>query len=313
MYKYLGIDTSNYTTSAALYCQDGGGIKSVKKPLPVKPGERGLRQSDAVFHHTVGLPQVINSLFDGNTDGIAAVGVSNAPTARQGSYMPCFLAGVSVAKCVSQILKTPYFEFSHQVGHIAAVIAGEKRFELLEKEFVAFHLSGGTTEALLVKPDRDKIFTAEPFSQSLDLNAGQVIDRAGVMLGLNFPCGAEFDSLSLNSDREFKIKPSVKGADCSLSGVENKFRAMYESGESKEDIAKFTVMSVIAAAEAMLNCVLKEYNLPVLFSGGVSSNTLIRKYFNERYECVFASPEYCADNAAGISFLTYLKSKDYYG
>lgn len=314
MCKYLGIDTSNYTTSAALYDGGSDSFKSVKKLLPVKSGEKGLRQSDAVFHHTVQLPQVINSLFYDNIGTIKAVGVSNAPTAKQGSYMPCFLAGISVAKSVAQILNMPYFEFSHQAGHIAAVIASSKRFELLERDFIAFHLSGGTTEALLVKPDRDKIFNISLVSHSLDLNAGQVIDRAGVMLGLDFPCGVMLDKLSLNSDKQFKIKASMKGADCSLSGIENKFKAMHENGDSSEDIAKFTVMSVIAAVESMLNGVLKEYgNLPVLFSGGVSSNTLLQSYFKEKYDGVFTAPEYSADNAAGTAFLTYLKSKDYYG
>lgn len=310
MCKCLGIDTSNYTTSAALYDGAGGITKSKKMPLPVKPGEKGLRQSDAVFHHTVRLPQVINSLFNDNIGSIEAVGVSNAPTAEQGSYMPCFLAGVSVAKSVSEILKIPYFEFSHQAGHIAAVIASTKRFELLEREFIALHLSGGTTQALLVKPDRDKIFNIKLAAASLDLKAGQVIDRAGVMLGLGFPCGAELDRLSLSSDREFKIKPSVRGADCSLSGIENKFKQMFENGESREDIAKFTVMSVTAAVDAMLTAVLKEKSgLPVLFSGGVSSNTLMRSRFAEKYDCIFAAPEYSADNAAGTAFLTHLKSK----
>lgn len=313
MCNYLGIDTSNYTTSAALFCSDNIIIQK-KKLLPVKSGEKGLRQSDAVFHHTVQLPQIISELFSENDTVISAIGVSNAPVAQEGSYMPCFLTGMAVAKSVSKILDVPYYEFSHQQGHIAAIIASSGRTDLLNKEFIAFHLSGGTTQALLVKPDKEKILDISLIAQSLDLKAGQAIDRAGVMLGLDFPCGAELDRLSLNSDKEFKIKPSMKGADCSLSGVENKCKAMFQKGESKEDIAKFTIMSVISAVNSMLVGILNENgNLPVLFSGGVSSNTLLRKHFSDNYNAVFSTPEYSADNAAGTAFLTYLKSKDYYG
>lgn len=313
MCNYLGIDTSNYTTSAALYSGDNE-ISQKKKLLPVKQGEKGLRQSDAVFHHTVQLPEIITELFCEKNVNISAVGVSNAPVAQKGSYMPCFLTGVCVAKSVSKILNVPCYEFSHQQGHIAAIIATSKRTDLLKREFIAFHLSGGTTQAVLVTPDKEKILDTRLIAQSLDLKAGQAVDRAGVMLGLNFPCGKELDALSLKSDREFKIKPSMKGADCSLSGVENKCKAMFDKGESKEDIAKFTIMSVIFAVDAMLANIINEYGeLPVLFSGGVSSNTLIQKHFKEKYNAVFSTPEYSADNAAGTAFLTYLKSKDYYG
>lgn len=312
MCNYLGIDTSNYTTSAALYSSENVIIQK-KKLLPVKQGEKGLRQSDAVFHHTVQLPEIITELFYEKNADISAVGVSNAPVAQKGSYMPCFLTGICVAKSVSQILNVPCYEFSHQQGHIAAIIASGKRTDLLEREFIAFHLSGGTTQAVLVTPDKEQILNTSLIAQSLDLKAGQAIDRAGVMLGLNFPCGKELDALSLKSDREFKIKPSMKGADCSLSGVENKCKAMFDKGESKEDIAKFTIMSVIFAVDAMLVNIINEYGeLPVLFSGGVSSNTLIQKHFKEKYNAVFSAPEYSADNAAGTAFLTYLKSKDYY-
>ena len=69
---YLGIDTSNYTTSCALYNSDTDTVVHRKKLLPVKKGELGLRQSDAVFHHTVQLPELMRELFDGFDGEIAA-------------------------------------------------------------------------------------------------------------------------------------------------------------------------------------------------------------------------------------------------
>ena len=59
--KFVGIDTSNYTTSIAYF--DGIGGENCSKLLPVKEGELGLRQSDAVFAHIKSLPELSDRLF----------------------------------------------------------------------------------------------------------------------------------------------------------------------------------------------------------------------------------------------------------
>ena len=97
MSYFLGIDTSNYTTSVALYCDKDNTIISKKKLLPVGKNEKGIRQSDAVFHHTVQLPDLISEIFEGKTFDIRAIGVSVKPCNDKNSYMPCFLSGISVA------------------------------------------------------------------------------------------------------------------------------------------------------------------------------------------------------------------------
>lgn len=308
MSNFLGIDTSNYTTSAAIYDDITGQAISEKMLLPVKEGAIGLRQSDAVFHHTVQLPEVIEKLFSQFNGEISAVGVSASPRSEEGSYMPCFLSGVAVARSLSSVMKLPLYEFSHQQGHIAAVAFSSGKEELLKKEFIAFHLSGGTTEAVLVRPDCENIISTEIIAKSLDLKAGQAIDRTGVMLSLKFPCGAELDRLSLESDKDYTVKTSVKNTDCSLSGIENKTKAMFENGEKPEDIARFCLQSIIASVDKMLENIIKKYgNMPVLFSGGVSSNTLLREYMTEKYNAVFSLPVYSADNACGTAYLTSLK------
>lgn len=310
MSNFLGIDTSNYTTSAAIYDDRTGQAVGEKMLLPVKDGEIGLRQSDAVFHHTVQLPEIMSRLFSRFDGNVTAVGVSSSPRSEKGSYMPCFLSGVAVARSIGSVMKIPVYEFSHQQGHIAAVAFSSGRGDLLSKEFIAFHLSGGTTEAVLVRPDKNGIISTEIIAKSLDLKAGQAIDRTGVMLSLKFPCGAELDSLSLKSDRNFSVKASVKDGDCSLSGIENKTRAMYEKGEKPEDIAKFCFQSITVAVDKMLESIIEKYgNLPVLFSGGVSSNTLLREYMTEKYNAVFSLPVYSADNACGTAYLTSLKNR----
>jgi len=302
---FLGIDTSNYTTSAALL--KDGKIINEKIMLRVKSGEKGLRQSDAVFQHTVNLPCILDKL---NISELEAVGVSDKPRNAEGSYMPCFLAGVSAATAAANAAGVKLYKTSHQVGHILAALYSCGRLDLINERFIAFHLSGGTTEALLVTPDKDEIIKAEIVSKSLDLKAGQAIDRTGVMLGLSFPCGKELDALSQSSSKEFKVKPTIIGGDCSMSGVENKAQKMFESGETKEDIAKFVLSYISNTVLQMLDEIILKYGeMPVVFSGGVSSNSLLRKTINRKYEAFFAQPEFSLDNAAGVAVYAMLKHK----
>lgn len=302
---YIGFDTSNYTTSIAIY--DNGKIIQQKQVLKVKTGERGLRQSDAVFQHTVNIPALIEKM---SINDVKAVGVSTRPRNIDGSYMPCFLVGEGVAKSISKTSNVPLYKTSHQVGHILAALYSADKLDLIKDEFIAFHLSGGTTEALLVKPHEDELIKAEIISQSTDLKAGQAIDRAGVMMGIEFPCGKEIDRLSTLSNKEYKIKPSMIENDCSLSGVENKAKAMYEKGETKEDISKFVLTYITNTICSMLDKIIEKFgDLPIVFSGGVSSNTMIRNTVKQKYNAYFAAPEFSLDNAAGTAIYAYLKDR----
>ncbi len=301
---FLGIDTSNYTSSAAVYDAEKNEIIQQKKLLPVKEGELGLRQSDAVFAHVKQLGGIVSSLFDGNRYPIEGIGVSTRPRDIEGSYMPCFLVGDMVTKTVSSVLSVPRYEFSHQQGHIAAALFSAGRLDLINEKFIAFHLSGGTTEALLVTPDENRIIKCEKVADSADLKAGQAVDRVGVMLGLPFPAGKYLEELALSSTAKFKIKPTMKGAECCLSGIENKCRKMLDSGEKHEDIALFCLKSVEAALCGMTEALIAEYGkLPLIYAGGVMSNKIIRKTMEEKYGGIFAKPEYSSDNAAGIAVL----------
>ena len=309
MTAYLGFDTSNYTTSAALYFPAAGELRQEKKLLPVKLGERGLRQSDCVFHHTVQLPQVTRTLL-ADAPALCGVCASTTPRMQEGSYMPCFLVGAGAGQIVAAANGVPFFASSHQHGHIAAAAFGAGRLDLLQTRFLAFHVSGGTTEAVLVQPDKDEIFRCTLAAQSLDLKAGQAIDRTGVMLGLQFPCGAALEQLAAKSTRTFRIRPTLKDGCPSLSGVENQCRAMLERGEPKADIAAFCLESVAAALEAMTEHLLAQHgNLPLLYAGGVMSNGMMRNRFTARFGAHFAPPALSADNAAGIAILGFLKNE----
>lgn len=307
---YLGFDTSNYTTSVAVYLPEDNKIIHTKKLLPVRSGERGLRQSDAVFHHTKALSRLFSDLRIQTCTAFSAVCASVSPRLSEGSYMPCFLVGENTASCIADALNVPFYKTSHQHGHILAALYSAGKLELINEKFIAFHLSGGTTDAVIVEPDDNDIIKSSLVSSSLDLKAGQAVDRVGLMLGLDFPCGAELDKLSRKSEKTYKIRPTVIDGNCSLSGVENKCAKMLKDGERPEDIANFCISYISATLEKMTDVLLEKYGrLPLLYAGGVMSNSLIREKFQSKYGAFFAAPEFSSDNAAGVAIMAYLKDK----
>lgn len=310
MGRYLGLDTSNYTTSVAAFDAETEALWQVKQLLPVKDGELGLRQSDAVFHHTRQLPTMMERLVDeaGDLSSVAAIGVSVRPTQAEGSYMPCFLSGEGAARQMAALIGAPLYRFSHQQGHVMAALYGASALELRHAPFLAFHVSGGTTDALLVQPDGENIIRCEKVAGSLDLKAGQLIDRVGGLLGLRFPAGPALETLAGEIDGKLP-RPSMEGTSCHLSGVENQCRKRLSDGQTPSEVARFCLMSVNAAVQAMTERLLAQYgDLPVVYAGGVMSNAYLKSSLQQRFGGVFAPPAYSADNAAGIALLTALKA-----
>ncbi len=299
----IGFDTSNYTTSIAYF--DGQNGENVSQLLPVREGELGLRQSDAVFHHTKSLPDLSDRLFSHLPEReICAVGVSTRPRAVDGSYMPCFMVGYSHAKLLADAYGVPLFTCSHQQGHVAAALWSADRMDLMEKPHLAWHLSGGTTELLLVTPNGKNV-DCKLIGGTTDISAGQLIDRTGQMLQLPFPAGKSLDKLSESAEKSGFFRVKCKDMQFSLSGVQNKVQQYFEQGNSPEDTASYALRSVISAVIQTTEQAQKAYpGLPVVFSGGVASNSLLRQE-TKAFDPVFAEPRFSTDNALGVAVLTY--------
>ncbi len=301
----IGIDTSNYTTSAALF--GDGVLRQQKAPLKVPEGGLGLRQSDAVFEHIKNLPGVIERLFGESEFKVDAVGVSVSPRERAGSYMPCFLAGYSHASVLASALGARLFTFSHQQGHVCAGALSSGSLLMLRSPFLAFHASGGTTELLLVRPHAEKVITCERIGGSTDLAAGQLVDRCGRLLGLPFPSGPALDSLALESHDADYFKVRQDGLEFSLSGIENKFRALFECGADARDIAFFTLKSIAEAVKRAAIASKIDYDgLPLLCVGGVMCSNVVRGVLGGMDGVLFAEPALSSDNAAGVAALACL-------
>ena len=302
----LGIDTSNYTTSVSIMTLDGELVANLKRPLPVKAGERGLRQSDAVFAHIVNIPELMQQARELLSDmEIVSVGVSATPRNQKGSYMPCFLSGVACAESIAAALGVKLYRFSHQCGHIMAAIYSSGHFDLLEKEFGAFHISGGTTELVRVTPT-DNGFGAEIIGGTADLNAGQVIDRIGVYLGMRFPAGPSLEALaSENTGKLPKKKVSVKGMTINLSGLENMAIKLYGDTGDAALTAAFVFDHIGRSICEVLGAYTEKYgNSKVVCAGGVMCNSIIKEMLARRFDVCFAEPAMSSDNAVGIAALT---------
>ena len=300
----LGLDTSNYTTSAAVF--DGADGCNAGRLLAVRPGELGLRQSDALFQHVKQLPALLEELEGrGLLRDLKAVGASTRPRAVEGSYMPCFLAGESQGRALAAALGVPFFACSHQQGHLAAAAWSAGRTDLLDGPFLAWHLSGGTTELLLVRPQGTNV-AAEKLGGTSDISAGQLIDRTGVLLGLQFPAGKALDELYPQADACMEYRVKLKDLTFSLSGMENKVQQMVQKGETPETVARFTLETVARAVVKATRQALEQYpGLPVLCSGGVASNSLLRQVMERECGAIFAQPRFSTDNAMGTAILTW--------
>ncbi len=311
---YVGFDTSNYTTSAAVCTEDGRIVANLKKPLPVREGARGLRQSDAVFEHTRNLPcllEDLRSVLKREQLSPVSVGVSVRPRDAENSYMPCFLAGKSAAHAFGAAAGIPVREFSHQNGHVMAALYSCDRMDLLrDTPFFAFHVSGGTTEVLLAEPEETG-FRLTLVGETDDINAGQLIDRIGVAMGLSFPCGREMEALATAYEGRIRKHPvCVRKSRCSLSGAENIALKIWKESESGEAVAAFVFDFICRTLLSMGEQVEEKYGAhPVVFAGGVMSNRMMRGRLSARFDASFAEPEFSADNAAGIALLCREASK----
>ena len=299
----IGFDTSNYTTSIA--CFDGVDGLNCSQLLPVKQGQLGLRQSDAVFAHIKSLPELSDRLFSHmDVKTINAVGVSTRPRAVEGSYMPCFMVGLSHARLLSDALGIPMFQVSHQQGHVAASLWSAGRLDLMEKTHLAWHLSGGTTELLLVEPDGKNVKCTK-IGGTTDISAGQLIDRTGQLLSAPFPSGKYLDSLSKEAMGREVFRVKCTDMAFSLSGVQNKVQDFHKVNGKPEETAAYALRCVAKAVFLATQQALEAYpGLEVVFSGGVASNSMLREVMTP-LNPVFSQPQYATDTAMGVAVLTH--------
>lgn len=303
---FLGVDTSNYTTSVAVVNGMAELVAQHKQLLPVKTGQRGLRQSEALFWHIKNFPEVVNKLVvqvPEISKKIKAVGITNSPRPLKGSYMPVFLAGIGLGKTLASMLSVPYYELSHQENHLWAGLINA--IGLNTDRFIAVHLSGGTTEVLEVVLDEHFRFSINVIGDSLDLHAGQFVDRVGVAMGLSFPAGPQLEQLALQSTKKLIIPSYHRKGKISFAGPESAALRLLASSKPKADIAHAVFVNIARTLTKWIKWAVDQANNnQVLLTGGVFANSLIRKIISQDLSQVhlyFTPPDLSTDNAVGAA------------
>ena len=175
--------------------------------------------------------------------------------------------------------------------------------DLMNKPHLAWHLSGGTTELLLVVPE-GKAVKCKKIGGTTDISAGQLIDRTGQLLNLPFPAGKHIDKISYNATMKDLFRAKCNGMEFSLSGVQNKVQEYYKKTNNIEETAAYALRCICYIVKKATENALNTYpGLPVVFSGGVASNSLLRETLKP-LNVIFAQPQYSTDNAMGIAILT---------
>lgn len=318
MSRYLGIDTSAYTSSVAVYNSSNGEICERRRLLQVKPGRRGLRQSEAFYQHVNALPGLLADLDqEMSLPELCAVGVSAWPRRKHESYMPVFRAGMATARVASLMRQIPLYTFSHQEGHIFSGLYEYPEI-LLDTPFMAVHFSGGTSEILSVDRDPGLPIRVQILASSGDLNVGQLIDRVGVRLGLNFPAGPALEEMARLAgscgQNPGGIKIPVRDGNISFSGAETRAYQLLDEGMAPAELAFLLLISIADALALALQESARRIKVrKVLLAGGVMANSIIRERLAvsmaremPEMKLFFTSPRYSGDNAAGTAYLTYL-------
>ena len=303
----IGLDTSCYTTSCAAVTLSGQVLASCRRLLPVAAGQRGLRQSDAVFAHVRQLPALLEELSAAVGQlPIAAVCASRSPRDGEDSYMPVFQVGWGQAQGLASLLHVPCYATTHQRGHVAAASLD---CGLQPGPLLAVHLSGGTTELLSLQGESLCLLGG-----TMDLHAGQLVDRCGVALGLSFPAGPQLEELALRGRAEARLPLSFQrdGLHMHLSGAETQVqRWIAAQSLSPEDIAR-EVYDFLARClcRLLLNGARQTGIRQALVAGGVASSQLLRQLCAARLQragedlrLCFGRPEYSGDNAVGVALL----------
>lgn len=303
----LGIDTSAYTTSAALVDLNGRVIASIQNILNVKKGTRGLRQSEALFKHVNAIPEIIENIARDTDMDLKAVCSSTKPRCSEGSYMPVFIISDTIGRVMAAAKKIPYYSISHQENHIKAA-EYSLDIPIDNDEFYAIHLSGGTTEFLSVKRNITG-YDIDIIGSTQDLHAGQFVDRIGVAMGLQFPCGAELENIASKGSKGYAGLPSfARDNVIGFSGAETRALKLIENGERHEDVAFSLFKSIGRTLEKWILNVIERENADIIIAGGVASNSIIKNYLKasrklNKYNIRFAKPEFARDNAVGCALL----------
>ena len=308
----IGFDTSNYRTSVAAVTLDGEILVNHRELLPVSSGERGLRQSDAVFAHIRQLRNSEEALREKlKGTWIAAVAASTKPRDGGESYMPVFQVGHTAGSMMAAALAFSGFRYLHsrqQTDFYHSLPVSRTRL------FLAVNLNSFLIAAVpcllmsLVSAMIIQISTGA--ATCVPWALGQTCLQLCFFLG--FCMTALLAVVKGKSGALLGVSLENGDLTCHLSGAETKVQQWIREGSmAREDMAREiydllarTLVRMLKAGAEKSGC------REALVTGGVAASALLRQLMAERKaktrgcpEIVFGRPEMSGDNAVGVALI----------
>ena len=313
----LGIESSCDDTAAAVI-QQNKILSNVIANQKVHQSYGGVVPELASRAHQQNIVPVVNEAL--KQAGIEKEQLSAIAFTRGPGLMGSLLVGSSFAKSLSMALGIPLIEVNHMQGHIMAHFIEDANESSPEFPFLCLTVSGGHTQIVKIS----NYFEMEILGETIDDAAGEAFDKAGKILGLEYPAGPIIDKCAKEGNpNQFKFsKPKVEGLNFSFSGLKTAILYFIQK-ETKEnpnfiqenlnDLCASIQKTIVDILMDKLKLASEQTGIKqVAIAGGVSANSGIRNSLKEMeskkgWKVFIPKFEYTTDNAAMIAMVGQLK------
>jgi N6-L-threonylcarbamoyladenine synthase len=232
--------------------------------------------------HNKKLPVMLKEFINRNGREIDAIAVTVGP-----GLEPSLYVGVNLATLLAEALGVPLIPVNHMHGHMFSGLLDENLSGTvpIEYPFIAYTISGGHTELVLVKVYNDY----EIVGITQDDAAGEAFDKVAKMLNLPYPGGPKVSKLAEIGDSKYIQfpRPMLNSGDGKMSFSGLKTAVLYyikdNPPQNEQDIANICAsfeQAIIDVLVAKLNWAVNTYNIrQVVIGGGVTANLKLRQSF----------------------------------
>lgn len=311
----LGIESSCDDTSVAVLCGNRV-LSNIAANQEVHMAFGGVVPELASRAHQMNiLPVVHEAVLKAkiNKNDIDAIAITRGP-----GLVGSLVVGLSFAKSLSQAWNIPLVEVNHLKAHILAHFIADANPAPPPFPFLCLTVSGGHT--MIVKVNNTDDF--EVMGKTLDDAAGEAFDKAGKILGLDYPAGVHIDRLakSGNPDAFTFGKPKLEGYDFSFSGLKTSILYQIQKrtreqpdfiSENLNDLCASIQKTIVDILLHNLYRAAKDSGISHLaIAGGVSANSHLREKltklcYQNAWKAYIPKFEYTTDNAAMIAMAGY--------
>jgi N6-L-threonylcarbamoyladenine synthase len=309
----LAIESSCDDTSAAVV-GDGKVLSNLTASQTVHEIYGGVIPELASRQHMIHMIPVVDSAL--KTAGVSLSDVDAVAFTQGPGLLGSLIVGVTTAKALALALGIPLVNVHHMHAHILAHFAEDP---MPEFPFLCLTVSGGHTQIVIVRDFSDM----EVLGTTIDDAAGEAFDKAGKMLGLDYPAGPIIDKLAALGKPVFKFpKPQVRELDFSFSGLKTSILYFLQKKmKENPDFIQQNLNDLCCSIQTVIVDILMDKLIlaseltgikQIGIAGGVSANSLLRTKLlltgsEKEWTTFIPSFQYCTDNAGMVGIAGYYK------